>query len=237
MFNDFMAPASVGKSSSAGAKVVTWVPWKQAEKLAFEKELLGFYVTGHPLNPYRSVLLSPKYTQIAQLSTLEDRTNFNAAGSLADVAKKFTKKDGKPFAIIILEDLSGSVEAMVWNDVFTKCAKHLEPGAVISLSGRLDKRGEETRIVVNDIAPLKMPRQAVPVEPLRLHFRLEELRSDELGQLRDLLAASPGECPVELEFHRRDGQRLVINAGPAHRVRRTPELESRLAARLLPVGA
>ncbi len=229
MFDDFMAPSPAKTPAAQSAFKPTWIPWTSAEKLASEKELLGFYVTGHPLNPYRSVLMSSKYTQIAQLSTLEDRANFHAAGSLADVAKKFTKKDGKPFAIIILEDLSGSVEAMVWNDVFTKCAKHLEPGAVVSLSGRLDKRGEETRIAVNDITPLKMPKN---VAPLRLHFRMEELRPDELGQLRDILAASPGDCPVELEFRRGDGHRLVIDAGPSHRVRRTPELESRLALRI-----
>ncbi len=224
-----------GKAPAASAaSKPTWTPWTSAEKLASEKELLGFYVTGHPLNPYRSVLLSAKYTQIAQLSTLEDRANLNLAGSLADVARKFTKKEGKPFAMVILEDLSGSIEMRCWNDVYSKCAKFLEAGAIISLSGSLDKRGEETNVRVKEVSLLKLPRAVVPVTPLRLHFQMEELRSDELGHLRDLLSESPGECPVELEFRRRDGRRIVIDAGAAHWVRRTPELESQLARRLVP---
>ena len=234
MFDDLLAPPSKSGAGNQKAKAPTWTPWTTAEKLAFEKELLGFYVTGHPLNPYRSVLTGGKYTQIAELGTLEDRANFHAAGSLADVAKKYTKKDGKPFAIIVLEDLSGSVEAMVWNEVFTKSAKLLEPGQLVAISGKVDRRNEELRIVVNEVSPLRIPKQAeAPKAPLRLRFEMESVRSDALGELRDILAASPGDCPVELEFRRADGHRLLIQAGPSHRVQRTPELEARLAGLLV----
>ena len=232
MFDDFLSPppkAAAQKVSSQG----TWTPWTSAEKLAFEKELLGFYVTGHPLNPYRSVLNNGKYTPLAQLGTLEDRSDFRAAGSLTEVSKKFTKKDGKPFAIIRLEDLSGNVEAMVWNDVFSKCQKLLEVGQIVSIAGRVDLRNEELRVVINEVNPLRMPKQHATVEPVRLRFDMDDVRPDELGELRDILAASPGECPVELEFRRADGRRLLIEAGPAHRVALTPRLEAQLAGRLV----
>ena len=190
-------------------------------------------MTGHPLNPYRAVLTGGKYTQLADLGTLEDRAFFCAAGSLADVAKKYTKKDGKPFAIIVLEDLSGSVEAMVWNEVFTKSIKLLEPGQMVVINGKVDRRNEELRVVVNEVSPLRIPKPVeAPKAPLRLRFEMESVQSDELGALRDILAASPGDCPVELEFRRADGHRLLIQAGPSHRVRRTPELEARLAGLL-----
>ncbi len=123
----WLAPS--GETPASG-RSRSWTPWTKAEKLASEKELLGFYVTGHPLNP----TAHPQRRKVHadhELSTLENRTNFHAAGSLTEVSRKFTKKDGKPFAIIILEDLSGSVEAMVWNDVFNKCSKLLEPGQLV----------------------------------------------------------------------------------------------------------
>ena len=90
------------------------------------------------------------------LGTLENRTNFFAAGSLTEVSRKYTKKDGKPFAIVILEDLSGHMEAMVWNDVFNKSSKLLEPGQLVVINGRVDHRGEEMRIVVNEVMPLRI---------------------------------------------------------------------------------
>lgn len=225
MFDDFLAPAPAEKKARGPA----WTPWSTAEKLAFEKELLGFYVTGHPLNPYRSVLANPKYTAIVGLAEMEDRTEFQAAGSLTEVTKKFTKKDGKPFAIIRLEDLTGSVEAMVWNDVFTKAVKHLEVGQIVAIAGRIDKRGEELRVSVSEVSPLRAPKAAPASDPVRLQFQLESLPTDRLGRVRDLLSASPGEQPVELEFHRADGSRLLIHAGPSWRVRWTPELQSRIA--------
>ena len=228
MFDDLAAPpAPVQRAFNS------WTPWTLSEKLASEKELLGFYVTGHPLNPIRHLLNSGKYTPINELSTLENRANFFAAGSLTEVSRKYTKKDGKPFAIVILEDLSGNMEAMVWNDVFNKCSKYLEPGQLVVINGRVDHREDEMRIVVNEVMPLKIPKTQSNGEPLRVRFQMETLRSDDLGQLRDILAASPGECTVELEFERADGLRLVMQAGESHRVRRTPELEARLAPRLV----
>ncbi len=229
MFDDLAAPSAAPVQRA----FTSWVPWTLSEKLASEKELLGFYVTGHPLNPIRHILNSGKYTPINELSTLDDRANFFAAGSLTDVSRKYTKKDGKPFAIVILEDLSGHMEAMVWNDVFNKCSKLLEPGQLVVINGRVDHRGEEMRIVVNEVTPLRIPKTHANGQPIRVRFQMETLRSDDLGQLREILAASPGDCPVELEFERADGRRLVMQAGPSHRVKRTPELEARLADRLV----
>ncbi len=232
MFDDFLTPSAAPEAIGAGA-TANWVPWTNAEKLTHEKELLGFYVTGHPLNPYRSVLTGGKYTPVLDLNTLEDRQNFMAAGALIDVAKKFTRKDGKPFAVIILEDLSGTMEAMIWNDVYTKCAALLEPGKVVAVSARVDKRGEEVRVVINEVKPLRQPKPAPVPEsgPLRLHLALNTLGSGDLEELRDILGASPGEQPVELEFAHADGRRMVIQAGPTHRVSVTPELQARLSLR------
>ena len=177
MFDDFAAPAPKTGTQKSQAQQ-NWTPWSNSEKLAFEKELLGFYVTGHPLNPYRSVLIGGRYTQVAQLGALEDRADFRAAGSLTEVTKKFAKKDGKPFAIIRLEDLSGSIEAMVWNDLFTKSAKLLETGQIIAIAGTVDLRGEEMRVKINEVTPLRLPKPvAAAASPVRLRFDMDSLRS------------------------------------------------------------
>ena len=144
--------------------------------------------------------------------------------------KKFGKKDGKPFAIVRLEDFTGSVEAMIWSAEFARYAKLLEPGKVVAVSGRVKSRNDELSVVVSEVSLLKPA--AAPPSPVRLRLEMARLRVDELGELRDILAASPGESPVELEFLRADGSSLLMEVGHSHRVRLTPELEQRLASRL-----
>src|SRR5205823_10907673 len=117
-------------------------PWPLTEKLGYEKELLGFYVTGHPLDEYRGALANPKFVPIARLSSQESKSIVTVAGQLASVERRFTKKDGKPFAIVVLEDLTDQIEVMIWNEAFTRVQKHLEPGTVVSLTGRLDLRDD-----------------------------------------------------------------------------------------------
>src|SRR5205814_9694413 len=108
------------------------------EKMMFEKELLGFYVTGHPLDAYAGLLANGKYQTIASLKELSDRATFQVAGVIAQVDKKFTKKEGKPFAVVWVEDLTATLEVIVWNDVYIECAEKLIPGSVISVRGNLD---------------------------------------------------------------------------------------------------
>src|SRR5437016_5377202 len=77
------------------ARTRTVMPWGDREKMSYEKELLGFYVTGHPLDAYADVIANGKYQSIAALGELSDRATFRVAGAITQVDKKFTRKDGK----------------------------------------------------------------------------------------------------------------------------------------------
>jgi DNA polymerase-3 subunit alpha len=185
--------------------VSTVPPWSLTEKLAFEKELLGFYVTGHPLDEYRSALENPKYVPIAKLSSQESKSIVTIAGQLASVERKFTKKDGKPFAIVVVEDFTGTIEVMIWNEAFTKVQKHLEAGAVVTLKGRLDQRDEGPRIAADEVTPLKKPAPAE--KPLVLSLDRAKSTEADLLRIRDVLGRNPGTRRVELCFS--DG-RLIL---------------------------
>jgi DNA polymerase-3 subunit alpha len=128
MFDDFAVANKASKSGrNSGPKVP---PWNSAEKLAFEKELLGFYVTGHPLDDYRSAL--EKFVPIASLGEQEDKSTVSIGGALTLVEKKFTKKDNKPFAVVVIEDLTASMEVMIWSETYTKNQSLLVQGNVVS---------------------------------------------------------------------------------------------------------
>ena len=100
------------------APVATVEPWPRNEMLAYERELLGFYLTGHPLEAYAGHFDSPKITSISAAQQIEEPSTVRLAGIVCSVEKKFTKKDGKPFAVIVLEDFTGQIELTAWDDVF-----------------------------------------------------------------------------------------------------------------------
>jgi DNA polymerase-3 subunit alpha len=220
---DTFDTGSMPAPRSAAARVP---PWSLAEKLAFEKELLGFYVTGHPLDEYRALLDCGKFVPIGRLGDEDDKTVVLIAGSLTTVEKKFTKREGKPFAVVTVEDLTGTVEVMVWAETFAKCAALLEPAAVVSICGRLDKREESPRIVASEMKALKRPD---PVEkPIVLDFDCRKTTEADLVTVRDILGQSPGKRRVEFRFTGEDGRQLKLFPSDDFRVAWSPDVASKL---------
>ncbi len=220
-------PAPVAKSSFRR------VPeWTQHEAMSYEKELLGFYVTGHPLDAYASVLASGNYQSIVSLGEFVDRATFRIAGAITQVERKFTKKEGKPFAVVWLEDLSGSLEVVLWNEVYVKISEALVLGKVIAVQGTLDKRDDAVRATAQRAKVLTASTANAPttngVAAITLHFS-PSASSSELQQVRELLATSPGTQPVHLLMQRAGGETLRLAAGADLGVELTPELKERLA--------
>lgn len=215
--------------SDEGQDPVEFQPWTRTEKLGFEKELLGFYVTGHPLDDYREAFKAGKYQPISDLMGGGSRPAAEIAGILASVDKKFTKSEGKPFAIVILEDLTGSMEVMIWNETYVKCQQRLEVGRVVVVSGKVVVEEERVRMTANDVKPLKVGKAASPV---RLVFRHDQTSPEELVRVRNLVMGSSGLRPLELEFRMPEGERVLLRAGAGYGVDLTPELRYELEAYL-----
>jgi DNA polymerase-3 subunit alpha len=223
MFDAFETSAAPASKKNAASVL----PWSSAEKLAFEKELLGFYVTGHPLDDYRPMLESGKYVPIGKLADEEDKSTVTIAGALTSVEQKFTKKDNKPFAVVVLEDLTASLEVMIWNETFTKSRAHLVQGAVVSITGRLDKREEAPRVVANEVKPLKKP--APPEKPVVLSFDSRSTTEQDLLAVRDIVQQFPGNRRLEFRFFDGEGNRLRMLAGIEFRVALNAETEKKFA--------
>jgi DNA polymerase-3 subunit alpha len=222
LFDAFeMAPAPVKKAS--GPRVT---PWTNVEKLAFEKELLGFYVTGHPLDDYRPALESGKYVPIASLDQEEDKSTVVVAGALTSVERKATKKEGKPFAVVILEDLTGSLELMIWSDAYAKAAPLLEVGNVVTVTGRLDLREEGPRISANEVRALKKPepRETPVVLTLDQGYATER----DLLAIRDIVKQRPGKRKIVLCIRRTGGQQMRLIPSDEFRIDWSKETEKEL---------
>jgi DNA polymerase III subunit alpha len=212
-------------------------PWSEHEKLSYEKELLGFYVSGHPLDAYAAVFAAKKYRSVASLGELDDRAQFKIAGAIVEVEKKFTKKEGKPFAVVWLEDLMNVLEVVVWNEVYLKVSDVLVPGCVVELKATLDRRDEMVRATAVEIKPLAAARsngaterseETSQVSAICLRFS-SATTSDELRQVRNILVSSPGRHLVQLLFDRGNGSSLRLDAGTEFRVNLTPDLAEKLS--------
>ena len=221
-----------------------YAQWSEREKMSFEKELLGFYVTGHPLDAYAPLFASGKYQTISSLGELADRATFTIAGAIAQVDRKFTKKEGKPFAVVILEDLTGTLEVVLWNETYVPVADKLEPGTVIAIRGTLDKRDDTVRATAQKVKMLTPESAATPEtsngaetngaarvrEDATVTLRFAAgIDADELRTVREILASSPGSQPVTLMMTREDGQIVRIETGDFCRVEFTPAIERQLA--------
>src|SRR5437588_5784371 len=222
-------------TAPTGSRKRPATPWSEHQKLSYEKELLGFYVSGHPLDAYAAVFAAKNYRSIASLSGLDDRAPFRIAGAIVEVEKKFTRKEGKPFAVVWIEDRADMLEVVVWNEVYLKVSGTLEAGRVVEIKGTLDKRDEVPRAVAQEIKTLSSRKRngategsTDPESAVLLQFSAATT-GDELREVRRILSSSPGRRPVRLLFDRANGNALRLDAGAEFSVNLTRDLEEKLS--------
>ncbi len=194
------------------------------EKLALEKDMVGLYISGHPLDQYGVIMDSLKgVTPVAELAESGDRRPVSVAGMISSLRQIYTKK-GQPMCFMQVEDLTGEVETIVFSDLFERHQNALQEDKVILLSGQTDLKEEESvKIIARDISFL-------PQEPRQVFIRIAENCSfQELVDLRELLVAYHGQVPVYLNFCR-DGK--MVLTGQECWVREDEELYQRIEALL-----
>jgi DNA polymerase-3 subunit alpha len=154
-----------------------------------------------------------------------------------EIEKKFTRKEGKPFAVLWIEDLTNMLEVVVWNEVYLKVSDALAAGRVVEIKGTLDRRDEALRATALEIRSLALGKANGANErpadssggPVVLLQFSPATTGDELRQVREILVSSPGRRPVQLLFDRGDGNSLRLDAGAELRVNLTRELEEKLS--------
>ena len=196
------------------------------EKLLLEKEMVGLYISGHPLNQYSLIMENLRgVVSVAELSEVGDRRSVAVAGMVSAVRTIYTKK-GRPMSFLKLEDLTGEVEVVVFSDVHEKYQQDLQEDRVVLIRGSTDyKEEEEVKVICKDIL-------FFPVEPSQLFIRIEgEKPLGELVALKDILSSYPGGTPVYLYFEK-SGKLLLT--GQECWVREDDELYRRIRELLGP---
>jgi DNA polymerase III subunit alpha len=183
--------------------------WPEPQVLAFEKEMLGFYVSGHPLARYAGTLKRFASTTIATLTRQPDGEEVKIVGLIEKIKQTTTRAKQEKMAILKLEDLEGAVEGLVFPATYQKVSRYLHTGTVVLLKGRLNLREETPKIVVNDLFPIEQVYKLIT----SMNINLSGLRENLFESLKELLAASHGHIPIYLHLDTPSRSRVQVVVG------------------------
>ncbi len=190
--------------------------------LPFEKESLGFYLSGHPLERFKVELRSFATHSIGQLGELEDNQPVIVGGSVSAV-KQTPQRNGKPMAFVTLEGLSGTCEVLIFSDLLETKRQLLEVDSMLLVAGSVSTREEESpKIVANDLFPLAQCRHQL-VEHVEVVLAQAQMDDNSIERLTRILEKYPGACPVVFLVES-PGERPIKIRSQRLRVSPEPEL-------------
>ncbi len=180
--------------------------------LKFEKEVLGFYFSGHPLLGVKDQLKGVATHEIAALNA-EITAPVRVAGLITQVKRAVTKSKGEQWASANLEDLSGEIRLLVFPRAYASgLGQQLKVGAIVTAAGRLSVRGEGAEsapeLIVDEIQPLELAMLRFG-RKLRIFAHAEALEESVLERLRSALEEHPGRCPVVMEHETPEGRAVL----------------------------
>ncbi len=185
---------------------ITDVEFDQMTRLAAEKEMLGLYISDHPLLGVADVISRKVDRSLAELADLKDGTGCVVGGVVTGLQRKRTRK-GDLMATFELEDLDGSIEAMVFPRTMQEHGDELVDDAMVVIQGRVEKRDETAKLFVSGIEIIK-PRSYHEGAPLKVRLHPQCLQNGGISELKNILEAHPGSSPVEIHFDDRQVVRL-----------------------------
>jgi len=183
--------------------------WNEKQRLAFEKESLGFYITGHPLTGHEDIL--EKFTNANSVVVKEkkDGDTIRIGGIIRKLKTIKTKKRGELMAFVTLEDLHGSVEATVFSSLYAKVHDLLTDDRPILIQGQLQKDENSIKILADTIIPID---KAEETWTASVHFNLDitHTQRDVLVKLKEILKSHPGSCRAYIHLLNPDKTETIV---------------------------
>lgn len=173
--------------------------WQENKLLAYEKEVLGFYITGHPLARFAEEMKNYVSHSIDKLQELGTESQVSIGGIIGSLEKKKTKK-GQLMAIFGLEDLTGMVEVIVFPEAYENgIGKYLHRDELFIVKGKLNWREEKARIVASEVIPFSRAREHF-IHQMTLKLSTAGLEEDTLKKLKELFEKNRGNCQVNFNL-------------------------------------
>lgn len=205
--------------------------WPDKERLAAEKEVLGFYLTAHPLAEYEKALQTFCSHTTADLAGLPQRAEVILGGMLSSIKLAHTKnpRPGMPskYANFDLEDTAGAIRCIAWPEQYAQFGELIQPDAVLVVRGSIDRRGgDEANLIVNELIPLNEMHQRY-TNGILVKLESARLQDDGLRRLHEVCRGFPGNCELQLLLCLPDGGRAFLKA-QRMKVDISPDFRTRL---------
>jgi len=198
----------------------------EAERLEWEKDLLGFYVSGHPLATHEGLLRMYATATTAQLASREDGTEIIVGGVIDSVRVSITRKgrnEGQRWARFELSDLVGSVKGVMFADQFAQQGALLKAGRIVFIRARVDFQGNEPSLRAQQVVPIERA-HAMLAGTFVVELDDEAAGPDTVTQFRDLCASHHGDVPVYVRIRTADQGTFCIRVGRAMYVQPSDEI-------------
>lgn len=179
--------------------------WTRSARLAYEKEVIGFYLSDHPLKGLERLLQVFTSSEIGRLGEREHKSEVKIAGLLSSF-KEFVTKKGTRMAFAALEDLSGQVELIVFPQVYQQVEEILKEDGVLVVSGRLENENDGQKIMVDDVKLLSRELQSAK----SLVIYLDPSMEGDFLRLKEIIHKFPGDTAVNFELSLPDLNKRVV---------------------------
>ncbi len=230
------------EAASAASTALPNVPeFPEKERLTMEKEVLGYYLTSHPLAEHEATLRTYCSHTSPQLAKLEHRTEVLLGGMLAAIKFSHTKNPrpgstNTKYAMWDLEDLDGIMRCIMWPEQFAEFGELVRPDTIVAVKGAVDRRpgAEEVNLIVNELIPLEeLPTRYT--SGISVRVREDEHGIIALEKLREIVRGYPGAKPLKMHLVLTDGSSATFDCANFS-VTIDPELRRRIEDLLGPVN-
>jgi len=186
--------------------------WSKSKLLKAEHEVLGFYVSGHPLDQYQAeaeAFASAHFGEAERLEKVIERASGGDGrdrgpvrtfcGIITEISRN-TTRSGKPIAFAKIEDFTGQGEMVIFSTVLDRINQYLEVDNVVLVKGNVEVRGGAVKVIAKDIHPMWKVREQM-VQEVVLKVELEQIIADQLDEFRMLCENNPGNCKLYFDVH------------------------------------
>ena len=203
-------------AAATGNETLPEIPdWDEHTRLSYEKEILGFFITGHPLEKYLSKLKDFRALSMEEISAMKQSTGRDESictGGVITSHKIAKSKRGDLYAQGTLEDMTGKLDFLLFSDNFKRLQERLklEVPVLVRASVRVEE-GSNAKLMVSDITPLEEAKPKLP-NSLRLKIPLDSTTSETIDELKGVLAEHKGEARVLFDLERPGDFMVVMEA-------------------------
>ncbi len=205
--NLFGASAAKQDYASDHKRLPQVAPWPEAQMLAFEKAVLGFYVTSNPLSHHAETINLYSTTNTSRFTESSSNTDIIVGGMVTKIRRHVIKSGrnaGAKMAVFILEDLQGTVETVLFPETLNKYADLLIEDTIVFVKGKLDFRREKPNLIADELIGLEQVREKL-TSRVRINLEAENVTKEKVIQIKTLCQSHRGKSPVYISVNTSKG--------------------------------